>query len=91
MKEEPCYLLVDKRDVCDFELRIQFRKELKEARKNKQNVIIIYDEVSTLENLIDNDRYIFDSEGQIDITFAKIPENWTKLPPKDYFKNHKIS
>ena len=76
--EEPCYLLVDKRDVCDFELRIQFRKELKEARKNKQNVI-------------DNDRYIFDSEGQIDITFAKIPKSWTKLPPKDYFKNHKIS
>lgn len=75
MKEELCYLQVDKSYVYDFELRIQFRKHLKEARKNKQNAIIFYDEVSTLESLIDNDRYIFDSEGQIDITFAKIPKN----------------
>lgn len=75
MKEELCYLQVDKSYVYDFELRCSFRKHLKEARKNKQNAIIFYDEVSTLESLIDNDRYIFDSEGQIDITFAKIPKN----------------
>ncbi len=75
MKEKPCYLQVDKSYVYDFELRIQLRKQLKDARNNKQNAIIFYDEVSTLESLIDNDHYFFDSEGQIDITFAKIPKN----------------
>ncbi len=78
MKEEFCYLQVDKSYINDFESRCHFRKSLKEARNNKQNAIIFYDEVSTLESLIDNDRYIFDSEGQIDITFAKIPENYLK-------------
>lgn len=87
MKEEPCYLQVDENYVYDFELRIHFRKRLKEARNNKQNAIIFYDKVSTLERLIDNDRYIFDSEGQIDITFAKIPENFTKIPPKFYLES----
>lgn len=87
MKEEPCYLQVNESYVYDFELRIHFRKRLKEARNNKQNAIIFYDKVSTLERLIDNDQYIFDSEGQIDITFVKIPENFTKIPPKFYLES----
>lgn len=73
--EDPCYLQVNTSYIYDFELRCSFRKQLKKARNDKQNVIIFYDEVSTLERLIDNDRYIFDSESQIDITFAKMPKN----------------
>ena len=75
MKKELRYLQVNKRFVSDFDLRCFFRKCLRKAIEDKQNTVIFYDEVSTLEGLLDNDRYIFDSEGQIDITFAKIPKN----------------
>ena len=75
MKKDVRYLSVDKSYISDFDKRCHFRKCLKEARTNKQNAVIFYDEVFTLERLLDHDRYFFDSEGQINITFEEIPKN----------------